>query len=411
MKRYLMFYMVLAAFTVLWGENALAERRTALVIGNGSYLESPLNNPVNDAKDMASVLQDCGFEVILRTNKNRAGMEEAIGLFGARLKQGGVGLFFYAGHGVQVQGINYMIPVNAKVKEIKTLSDIEADCVKIPQVLSAMEKAENGLNIVILDACRNNPFQTIQGVSGGLALMDAPKGSYIAFSTRPGAMSGDGSARNGLYTSKLLKHIRTPGLSLVDMFMNVRNDVMLASNETQEPWDNHALRRHFYFVPKGTELSQPYGTAVVDEEYTKSYPQTEDAQAQEETIFQTIPDVAFDEDAQEEPDAPAGYYKQVVVEYHNGVPVEVVYYVAEETDDPPITYYDPPEYENSYEPDPPPPEPQPVIIYRKPPPKPLKYNRPRVKPPARRPRQKVNMLYSGGRPPRPNPAYRSPRPR
>ena len=403
-------WILLAAALGCWVPRASAELRTALVIGNGSYLESPLNNPVNDARDMASVLKDCGFEVILRTNDNKAEMETAVRSFGQRLKRGGVALFFYAGHGIQVRGVNYMIPVGAEVKGIE---DIDARCVKIPQVLSAMEDAGNELNIVILDACRNNPFQTVPGVSRGLALMNAPQNSYIAFSTRPGALSGDGPSRNGLYTAKLLKHIRTPGLSLVDLFMRVRNDVMTASNETQEPWDNHALRRHFYFVPETAGDNLPYESGVVastgeerEETGSGGYEDRPD-----DTIVQGLEDEEiYSYQGEEEPDAPPGYRKEVVVEIHDGEPVEVVYFrpVAppesgpwEDTEAPPeqpAVYYPTehaPPSETEYRRRPPAPQ------ARKP--KPKRY-RPRPKPP-------VNLIFLHQRPGRDRVAFRPPRPR
>ncbi len=336
---------LLGAMAVFFMATAFAETRTALVIGNGSYLKTPLNNPVNDAKDMASVLKDCGFDVILRTNKDRAGMMEAVRLFGQRLKKGGVGLFFYAGHGIQVDGINYMVPVNADASGVK---DIQSRFLEISSVLSAMEKAKNDLNIVILDACRNNPFQVVKGVSKGLALMDAPKGSYIAFSTRPGSLSGDGAARNGLYTAKLLKHIRTPGLSLVDLFMNVRNDVLAASNDNQEPWDNHSLRRHFYFMPDGTEPALPYGAGVVSSDASVGSLETDTLQSS--VVVDTDYSEYFDSSEygiegeadysewDDEPDAPAGYRKEVVVEYQDNEPVEVVYYLPDDPEDEVVAY-------------------------------------------------------------------------
>gem|GEM_PF-4085207 len=392
--RLLMLVMIAAVATCSLSSVARADTRTALVIGNGDYLKTPLNNPVNDAKDMAAVLGDLGFHVILGTNRDKAGMQAAVDQFGRRLRQGGVGLFFYAGHGIQVNGVNYMVPLGARVSGA---GDIKSQCLEISKVLSAMQAAKNDLNIVILDACRNNPFESMTGVSKGLALMDAPKGSYIAFSTRPGALSGDGIARNGLYTSKLLKHIRTPGLSLVDLFMTVRNEVIAASNDTQEPWDNHALRRHFYFVPDGSDTTSPYAAGAVV---------AADPPGVSDTVVY-LPEDETDQSAEDEPDAPEGYRKQVVVEYHDGVPVEVVYYVPEEDDrvdestddavydgtivyeeaedDPDVIYYYPPMYE--YQDSPPvvltypdssAPR-QPVVAQRRVDPEPIPGNRPQVR--------------------------------
>lgn len=241
-------------FVLIVAKNVCSDQRVALVLGNGSYKSSPLNNPVNDATDIAAALKECGFEVFLEVDRDRSDMRKAVRSFGKKIKNGGVGLFYYAGHGVQVDGQNYMIPIGVDIKE---KYDVEDQCLKVSYVLSAMEDAGNDMNIIILDACRDNPFRSYRSVSKGLALMDAPRGSYLAFSTKPGSVAADGIGRNGLFTSKLLRHIRTPGLNLVDVFMNVRNDVLIASNDRQEPWDNHSLRKHFYFIPESKQALQP----------------------------------------------------------------------------------------------------------------------------------------------------------
>ena len=149
-----------------------ASIRNALVIGNGAYRFAPLHNPTNDAKDMANVLQELGFIVIHKENASLREMEESLDEFWSRLKKGGVGLFFYAGHGVQVRGRNYLIPVDAK---ISVEQDVKYECLEAGKVLGRMEDAENDLNLVILDACRNNPFERgWRSVDRGLARMDAP---------------------------------------------------------------------------------------------------------------------------------------------------------------------------------------------------------------------------------------------
>ncbi|MDP3427334.1 MAG: caspase family protein, partial [Humidesulfovibrio sp.] len=222
-----------------------AERRTALVIGNSAYKSAPLKNPVNDARDMASALKGLGFEVKLLTDASHQSMEAAVREFGLSLRQGGVGLFYYAGHGIQTAGENYLVPVDAV---IQTESDVKFGCLNAGLVLGKMEDAGNGLNVVILDACRNNPFgRSFRSAEQGLAKMDAPTGSLIAYATAPGSVAADGTGKNGLYTEYLLKHMRTPGLAISDLFMRVRMGVVTATAKKQVPWESSSLTGYFYF--------------------------------------------------------------------------------------------------------------------------------------------------------------------
>jgi len=178
------------------------ERRTALVIGNGSYKSAPLRNPVNDAKDITSALRKLGFTVIHKQNATQKEMETSIRKFGERLRKGGVGLFYYAGHGLQVNGINYIIPLDAEMREE---TDVKYEAVDARRVLDAMYNAGNDLNIVILDACRDNPLaRGFRSGSSGLARMDAPKGTIVAYSTSPGKLALDGRGRNSPYTAALV---------------------------------------------------------------------------------------------------------------------------------------------------------------------------------------------------------------
>lgn len=203
------------------------ERRIALVIGNSAYNFSPLRNPVNDAKGMAIALKKLGFSVTLKTDADQRSMKESIRLFGKKLRSGGVGLFYFAGHGLQVKGRNYLIPVGAK---IESESDVEYEAVDAGRVLGKMEDAGNGLNIIILDACRNNPFgRSFRSAEKGLAKMDAPTGSILAYATAPGSVASDGPGKNGSYTSSLLKQMMTPGLKIEDVFKQVRIDVLKES--------------------------------------------------------------------------------------------------------------------------------------------------------------------------------------
>lgn len=223
---------------------AAAEKRVALVIGNAAYPGAPLANPANDARDMAKALRRLGFDVIEKTDVTQKEMNRAITQFGERLRSDTVALFFYAGHGMQVKGKNYLIPVDA---QIKSEASARAESVDVDTVMDQLSVSP--LNIVILDACRNNPFERrFRSIGGGLAQMDAPKGSLIAYATAPGKVASDGSGRNGLYTQELLRHIQTPGLPLEAVFKRVRNSVMASSGEAQTPWESSSLTGDFYFA-------------------------------------------------------------------------------------------------------------------------------------------------------------------
>jgi Caspase domain len=224
---------------------AVKSERLALVIGNSAYPTAPLKNPVNDAEDLAGVLSAMGFKVSLKKNVDKRTMEESIRNFGRQLKGGGVGLFYFAGHGMQVEGQNYLIPVNAK---IESESDIKYEAVDAGLVLGKMEDAGNQLNIVILDACRNNPFsRSFRNAATGLARMDAPTGSLIAYSTAPGAVAADGSERNGVFTKHLIKHLATPDLTVEQVLKRVRVDVAAETHQHQIPWESSSLMGEFYF--------------------------------------------------------------------------------------------------------------------------------------------------------------------
>ena len=224
---------------------AAQEKRIALVIGNGAYKSDPLRNPVNDATDIAGALEGLGFSVSLKTDADQRNMKQAIRVFGKQLRKGGVGLFYFAGHGVQVRGINYLIPTGA---QIESEADVEYEAVDAGRVLAQMEEAENSLNIIILDACRDNPFARSFRSSGrGLAKMDAPTGSILAYATAPGSIASDGPGRNGLYTTALLKHMMTPGLEIGRLFRQVRIDVLGSSGKKQVPWEASSLTGDFYF--------------------------------------------------------------------------------------------------------------------------------------------------------------------
>jgi Caspase domain/Bacterial Ig domain len=223
-----------------------SEKRVALVIGNSQYKEAPLRNPTNDARGMAAILRELGFEVTLGEDLSKREMGEAIRAFGQQLRGGNVGLFYFAGHGVQVNGINYLIPIGAQIeKEL----DVEFEAVHVDRVLAEMEAAENKMNIVILDACRGNPLaRSSRSGTRGLAPVLAPSGTLIAYATAPGSVAADGDGRNGLYTEVLLQQIRLPDLKIEDVFKGVRRAVKAKSRGRQVPWETSALEGDFYFA-------------------------------------------------------------------------------------------------------------------------------------------------------------------
>ena len=272
-----------------------SSQRLALVIGNGAYKEAPLKNPANDAQDMAKVLEESGFSVILKTDADRRTMDEAIQEFGKRLMSGGVGLFFYAGHGIQVAGANYLIPVEAK---IESEADVRYNGVDAGYVLGKMEDAGNEVNIVILDACRDNPFgRSFRSGIRGLAKMDSPKGSLIAYATAPGALAADGAeGRNGVFTKHLLHYLSEPGLKVTDALDQVRVAVAEETNKQQVPWTASSLMGNFYFKPEpSADTPSPNPTASAA---TTEKPTSRQAAADREALFW--------ESVKESPDA-AGY--------------------------------------------------------------------------------------------------------
>ena len=229
-------------------------QRIALVIGNGNYTLNPLYNPVNDANDMAAALRKCNFSVIKITNATRQEMRKSIRRFGEAIAASdAIGLFYYSGHAIQVDGENYMVPLGTGVYRE---DEVEDECLKVSSVLRKMISARNRLNIIVLDACRHNPFEgSFRSSTRGLAKMDTPIGSILAFSTAPGAVAADGTGRNGLYTSMLLKHILTPNLEIGQLFRRVRIDVMAASDDKQIPWESSSLTGNFYFkVSRGISV-------------------------------------------------------------------------------------------------------------------------------------------------------------
>jgi hypothetical protein len=230
---------------------SINEKRIALVIGNSNYKSNILANPENDARAMKTALQNVGFTVFEYENLDYSSLKRAIDTFGEKLKGNDVGLFYYAGHGIQSKGYNYLVPVDA---QLQTEQEVEYDCVQADRILAKMEGSGNKVNIIILDACRNNPFErawTRSATGRGLAFMNAPGGTLIAYATSPGSTASDGSGNNGLYTSAILESINMADISILEMFQNVRSIVTLRSKKEQVPWESTSLTGNFYFNPKG----------------------------------------------------------------------------------------------------------------------------------------------------------------
>ncbi len=246
----------------VWGADARAavitsEPRIALVVGNSAYRNAPpLRNPVNDARDMAKALRELGFQVIQLENGTKQQLERAIGQFSAKLTDSSVGLFYYSGHGIQENGHNYLIPVEA---ELATEGSVMLETVDVDVVLQLMNLAQTRVNLVILDACRSNPFERrFRGLGRGLAPVEqAPRGTLIAYSTAPGKVASDGDGANGLYTAELLKAIRQPGLTVEQIFKTVRIGVSTASNDNQTPWEASSLTGEFFFKPLAPVVAAP----------------------------------------------------------------------------------------------------------------------------------------------------------
>jgi uncharacterized caspase-like protein len=291
MKKIVILGCLSCAFFLFWGVHAHGAKRTALVIGNGMYQTAPLKNPVNDAVDMANVLTSRGFEVTVKINADMREMITAVRAFGKQLRTGrGVGLFYYAGHGFQLAGRNYLVPIGS---EIQTESEAEFEAFDAGRILGQMADAGNDLNIVILDACRNNPFaRSFRSSVTGLAKMDAPKGSIIAYATSPGNLAADGDGRNGLYTKHLIRNIQEPALTVEQVFKNVRMAVAAETASKQIPWESSSLMGDFYFEPGNPAvLSVQPGQPIQSVPQPNMTPQS-DAGSYEIIFWESIKDSA-----------------------------------------------------------------------------------------------------------------------
>lgn len=244
----------------------MAKRLTALVVGNAAYVQvAQLSNPMNDADDVAAKLAARGFTVIKKTDCTHKAMDKALKDFRASLTDTDVALFFFAGHGMQIDGENYLAAVDTDAG-----SEIDAKHSSLPlnRIIETMEKSAAATNIVILDACRDNPFERAwhrSAAARGLAPVYAPRGTIIAYATSPGQVALDGKGRNGEYTAALLKHIDTPDCSLENMFKRVRNTLSAATKGKQISWEHTSLAGEFFFnLSLGARIDEYSDVALSD---------------------------------------------------------------------------------------------------------------------------------------------------
>jgi len=240
-------------------------RLTALVIGNGDYPKTgTLKNPTNDAEDLSAKLRAGGFDVTTMLNAKVAEMSKALKAFRTTAKDGDVGLFFFAGHGVQIEGENFLIAVDTDVSDE---TDAKFSSLALNKVIETMEKANTSTSIIILDACRNNPWERAWRGGGprGLAPVYAPRGTLIAYSTSPGQLADDGKGRNGAYTAALLQHIDAADVTIEAMFKRVRNTLSASTSQKQISWEHTSLSGEFYFnLSVASRISDYSASAIKD---------------------------------------------------------------------------------------------------------------------------------------------------
>jgi formylglycine-generating enzyme required for sulfatase activity/uncharacterized caspase-like protein len=224
---------------------AASEKRVALVIGNSAYVNSPLRNPINDAADMAARLRSLGFEVVERRNLSTRQIGGTLREFRSRLSPGAVALVFYAGHGVQIKGENYLPTVDA---DINSEEDVPNQSISMRQLMDVLDEAKTRLNLVFLDACRNNPYaRSFRSSDRGLARISAPSGTLISYATRPGSVAADGAGRNGLYTGELLRQMQFTQQPIEQVLKRVVSSVKSGSQGKQEPWMEGSIEGDFCF--------------------------------------------------------------------------------------------------------------------------------------------------------------------
>lgn len=248
------------------------EQRIALVIGNSTYKVSPLKNPVNDARDMANSLRGYGFTVIERNNLTVKQIGSTLREFRSKLTAGSVALVFYAGHGIQIKGENYLPAVDA---DIVGEEDVPNQSLSTRQIMDVLSDAKSRMNLVFLDACRDNPFaRSFRSSSRGLGRENAPSGTLISFATRPGSTAADGDGRNGLYTSVLLQQIKNTDQPIEQVLKRVVTGVKAASKGQQEPWMEGSIEGDFCFGQCGNALSTaiiPTSVGMSDEQKEQKF--------------------------------------------------------------------------------------------------------------------------------------------
>lgn len=225
--------------------------RLALVIGNRDYTVGPLKNPINDAIAIGAALRTLGFQVTAVNNLKRDDIGRTVEGFVSRIRAGDDIVVFYAGHGVQVKGVNYLPAVDAN---IRVESDVALNSLNLNHLLDRLDEAKSGVRLLLIDACRDNPYSRgFRSGSRGLARVEgAPSGTLMHFATRPGGVAADGTGGNGLYTTELLKHLKAPGLPVESMLKRVAAGVRQASGGDQQPWTEGALDGEFYFAQGGS---------------------------------------------------------------------------------------------------------------------------------------------------------------
>jgi uncharacterized caspase-like protein len=253
MKKILIFIAVSLCAMLVQAQQT--ENRVALVIGNSAYKSSPLKNPVNDAADMSARLKGFGFTVIERNNLTTKQIGSTLREFRSKLTPGSVALVFYAGHGVTIKGKNYLPAVDA---EINGEEDVPNQSLGTEQIMDVLAEAKTRLNLVFLDACRDNPYaRSFRSTSRGLSKESAPSGTLISFATKPGSVAADGTGRNGLYTSVLLEQLNNSNQPIEQVLKKVVTGVRTASKNQQEPWMEGSIEGDFCFGGCGQTAVNP----------------------------------------------------------------------------------------------------------------------------------------------------------
>ena len=261
MFRHAMLKLMISAAVLLGAQSAFAESRLALVIGQSAYRSVPaLPNPANDARAVTQLLTDSGFEVSTASDLSQSQMRETVSEFAGKVAAKGadtVALVFYAGHGLQIDGENYLVPIDI---DVKREADIPIRAVRLNDILNTLTSVPSKMRILMLDACRNNPFPDISKTAGGgLAIVDAKVGSpgtFLSFSTSPGAVAEDGTGSNSPYTSALLAAGKEQGIPIEETFKRVRLAVNKVTEGRQTPWDSSSLTEDVRFFGRVCRRSE-----------------------------------------------------------------------------------------------------------------------------------------------------------